>query len=475
MNLVRYMVLCLFGLYCSSLNADLRGEMEKFANRLSGDNGYSNVTGSSLFKGQTRGYINGGNLYIRTPTTNITKVKINVPSYKLGCGGIDAYLGGIQMMSKDQITQAIKAVSVKSAQYLFMGALRSFSPTIASSLSEGIDSLNKATEFLQNSCDAGAWVASSMNAGTPQPLENSRCIRRALDSTGGDYGEAKLQCSSSNGGNHIDDDNVAADQERDFANLPMLGNAVIRLLRMHNMYQGKSNKPIREIIMSLTGTIIVTNDEKIPLPLPPLHVTPNNFKAIINALITGRGEANLYQCDNADTDEAKECTKVSSGNRFIDTNLNIVQQTHNQLLDLSKRMKNRKEKDISQNELDLIQFNLGTVPVARLLAVAALGGSEVQNNLISIYSAYIAKTKVFDFIDNLLGNLKKQAILIKNEADNSDLIKNIDETKRKLLVIRQETAGELNNMLDAELKIQQFERTVLSAWPNRMKKAYYFE
>ncbi|MDE0052155.1 MAG: conjugal transfer protein TraH, partial [Rhodospirillales bacterium] len=67
---------------------DVRTEMDRFWQGAA-----VNTTGPTAFRGQASGHWTLGNLYLRAPVRSEQVATVNLPSFRAGCGGIDAFAG----------------------------------------------------------------------------------------------------------------------------------------------------------------------------------------------------------------------------------------------------------------------------------------------------------------------------------------------------------------------------------------------
>ena len=82
------MVLMLILAAPSPARADVLSEMENFWRGAA-----VNTTGPTAFQGQASGHWTLGNLYLRAPVRSESIATVSLPSYRAGCGGIDAFAG----------------------------------------------------------------------------------------------------------------------------------------------------------------------------------------------------------------------------------------------------------------------------------------------------------------------------------------------------------------------------------------------
>ena len=127
-------------------------------------NTVASYTGPSHFESGKRGYVTFGSLSVRNAMINDQLVAFQVPSIRVGCGGIDLFGGGFHFMDFDYLVQQFQNIISAAPAFAFEYALRSISEqsgTIIDSLKSIADLLNQ-TQF--NSCamskQLGYWLAS---------------------------------------------------------------------------------------------------------------------------------------------------------------------------------------------------------------------------------------------------------------------------------------------------------------------------
>lgn len=127
------------------------------------NNTVASYTGPSHFESGKRGYVTFGSLSVRNAMINDQLVAFQLPSIRVGCGGIDLFGGGFHFMDFDYLVQQFQNIISAAPAFAFEYALRSISEqsgTIIDSLKSIADVLNQ-TQY--NSCamsrQLGYWMA----------------------------------------------------------------------------------------------------------------------------------------------------------------------------------------------------------------------------------------------------------------------------------------------------------------------------
>lgn len=111
-----------------------------------------NVTSPQAVASQSVVGYTGGGLTWRVPNKNLQPFSISPPSLKMGCNGIDAFLGAYSFVNMDAFVNALRNMGQAAVGYFFQLALRSMAPEIAVTLDVINDLANRANQFGANSC-----------------------------------------------------------------------------------------------------------------------------------------------------------------------------------------------------------------------------------------------------------------------------------------------------------------------------------
>ena len=115
----------------SPARADVLSEMGRFWQGAA-----VNTTGPTAFHGQASGHWTLGNLYLRAPVRSEQIATVSLPSFRSGCGGIDAFAGAFSFINSDQLIAFGRAVAQNAAGFAFELALETISPVIAETMAK---------------------------------------------------------------------------------------------------------------------------------------------------------------------------------------------------------------------------------------------------------------------------------------------------------------------------------------------------
>ena len=189
------------GAVCAALSIALFGAAPAHADVLSEMTNFwrgaaVNTTGPTAFQGQASGHWTLGNLYLRAPVRSETIATVNLPSFRAGCGGIDAFAGAFSFIDSDQLIAFGRAVAQNAAGFAFELVLETISPVIAETmaklraLAQWVNSQNL------NSCETAQAL---VGAAWSKNDRASASICAAIGTSQGifsDYAAAKHGCGS---------------------------------------------------------------------------------------------------------------------------------------------------------------------------------------------------------------------------------------------------------------------------------------
>ena len=396
---------------------------------------YGNVTGANAYRGQTMNFYSGGSLYMRTPVRNYQLASISPPSFRAGCGGIDLFAGSFSFINKEQFVALLRNIGNNAIGAAFNMALCSMSPDLCDLLKYLQDQASKMNNLNINSCQAAEGIvtaAGSMLTDKTQEKEG-KTAGASLNIFGDVFESWDEWKKSSATAKSIR--TAAKNSSQGYRELFEPGNVVWRSL---SRVAGVTDET-KELLMSLTGTIIVTppgesSDEKAKWAyLPGGKLT---FRQFVGD--GGSTTVNLpgLKC-GADTAECM--TPTFSESAFTVTPFSRQVRT---------RIAAMRDKIISrdatgQTSLDTALIGNSSLPVWKMLAVSSSipGGDRITED----YAQLIAVDVAYAYFTNLSKTLHSA---LQNETGKGgpDAV----AASEKILVRLNEVEQEARDMLRAE-------------------------
>ncbi len=317
-----------------------------------------NVTGPTAFNGQASGHWTLGNLYLRAPVRSEQVATVSLPSFRAGCGGIDAFAGAFSFINSDQLIAFGRAVAQNAAGFAFELALETISPVIAETmaklraLAQWVNSQNL------NSCETAQALVGALWSKNDRA---SSAICAAIGTSQGifsDYAAAKHGCGADGKRNSTlaSASGAMADQ------VPVNVNYAWKAITASSFLSGDAE--LAEFAMAVTGTLIVTaptSDGDTSGPrvriLEPLALD----RRVTEVLMEGGGSLPVYRCDTPD-----RCLNPTLGTVSIPADRGFRARVAELLRDLVDAVRN----DTAPPAAALGLVNLTTLPVYRVANAA---------------------------------------------------------------------------------------------------------
>lgn len=376
--------LSIIGLLCPLLSfANVQGDLGGFFNSL----GYEgNVSQSNAWEAQEAGYYSGGSAYLRNQVKNVQLVSLDMPSFKGGCGGIDAYLGGFSFVQGDALSSLAKSIMNAGESYAFDLALETTVPEIKH-VKDYLENLEqKASQMAINSCETSEDLVGGV---WPKARESQQRICQDVgthDNLFSDYAKARQECS----GSGFDSTMEKANQNPQYKDSVIVNkNLVWDALKKQRFLS--SDEELSELVMSLTGSIIFNGDGKAQ-EVPSLI----DSETLIKTLMHG-GESTIWDCDNQDT-----CLHVSEGSVHVDESRALVSQVSSMLVEIIDAV--QADTPLTDKEKGFV--NSTQVPILKFITVLASSRAGVSPTDVLPYAELIAEDLLEQYLSELLKSEK---------------------------------------------------------------------
>lgn len=310
-----------------------------------------NSTKGSVWKGQAAGYLTGGGLYARTANRNIQLASISLPSINAGCGGIDMYLGSFSFVNGEQITRFIKSLMSNGLGYAFDLALETLTPALKS-VKDHLQTLMQAvndTNF--SSCQAAQAIVGSIGVSL-SASKDYVCNSFGNSSNGfSDWVQSRMECGV---GGKAAAMNESAQQDEKWKDMALTDmNLSWYILNEKSKNTMAEDRQLKELMMTLMGSIIFDNDSQVKTLLPSLD-NPDVIKALLNG-----GIAQIYVCD-----EDKKCLNPQFKNITIQKKNDLKQKVDNLLTSIIDKVE-KDSGDLTEKEKNFIEST--SIPVLKYL------------------------------------------------------------------------------------------------------------
>lgn len=391
-----------------------------------------NKTKASHYKNQLAGHFSLGGSSRRIKVNRIQPVSIQRPHIKADCSGIDVFLGGVNYVNTQYFIDFMKNVGSSGVSYAFSLALETVSPQIASTLKYLTDMAQKMNLANISSCEA---AASLVGAVVPRHAKMHQQTCTLLSSQSGrisDWVAGKRKCGEA-GKEEGTRSREAEIINKDFPDI-MHGsyNVAWEVISKHSEW----DPALKEIIMSITGTVLVIDG--VVKIFPPKALEDEFF----NAFAEG-GKVSVYKC------EGRRCLTVTEEVRTIQEKDNHAAHVR----DLLDKIEDKIYTDTALDEKEIKLIEECQVPILKIINIMSAYHRNESPINIQGYAEIIAHDLLNKHFKDLLEIVRYLAANMKDVQMNAEpleeYVKQIRQVQRKL----EDRNAENHNNIDKIFKI----------------------
>lgn len=273
-----------------------------------------NTTTPKSYDSARRGVLSGGQVFIRNQTKRANLLSATAPSFSAGCGGIDLYGGSFSYINADQMIETFQAIGANALGYGVKLAVNAACP----SCEQVMTSLEKTAQFINSmnvdSCNAAQGIVNAAaDFSTTSQVDVAAKTEGVANGWMSDINNAWSWATD----NTNSPTKEIAQKDPDTAKKLLSGNIAWRTYKKADLSQvfdlGDDDKFL-ELIMTMTGTVIVSNPSSDADTDPKLTVI-NGHGVSLTEIITGGDDGsgtNEYKILKCDTTSEDGCLKVNS-------------------------------------------------------------------------------------------------------------------------------------------------------------------
>jgi conjugative transfer pilus assembly protein TraH len=405
-------VLCLLPL---DAFANLNENLNSYLSNL---NTYSHVDSNGIYYSQRAGYMTGGGISIRNAATDTKFANVQLPKFDAGCGGIDIFSGGISFISHVELEAALKNIMSAAKGYAFMLGIEAVSPMAASTVKQMQSWANTINSLGINSCEtATGLVGAVWPRRTAAKQQICRSAKSGKTGFATNYINARHQCSDA--GDYASTmENMAKDPLHDDLLLDEY-NLAWKAIQKQPFLAKKENKKFAEEIMSLTGTIIVRQNEQTVIEPWPSRVYDESFFQI---LLEG-GKTKIYQC----TGKSQDCLSIETKELTISPEESWKGRIKQALSSIQQKILT--DTQLSKEEIDLLSKS--RVPLFKIVNI--MTAYKRETSPISLYEVadIVGAEMLTQYLREIIGIMRMALIQLERGQQYDFDIKNfIDELDR---------------------------------------------
>lgn len=453
----------------ASAQADVASDLTAFVNSVGGA---SSSTPASIYQGQSRGYINGGRLFVRVPQRSTSLVSARAPRFTAGCGGIDAFGGSLSFISAAELVNTLKSIGTSAGSYLLMLGLRTISSQISNTMEKAFDWLQSKVNLDINSCEAAASLVGGL--GSAMGMNNQEvnvCIVQTMESSGSDYSTAKDTCTTGGGSK------TAANNDRTRELSFVEGNLAWMAMQKSTMFTGDND--MKRLAMSLTGTIVKrqvkdvgglettvggdADSQSKTEVFPSILLTD---QTALDVLLTG-GTVTRYGCGDSMTG-ANGCRDVINESWSLPASVALIPATRTALMSLYNSIRNRT--DPASGDINYVAET--AIPAMRIVRTAALlGDNGLGIQIIDDYSEQIAVELLSTYINGIVAGVAAYSFDESFGDEGAKLREGIEMVQRQLFKVREQAKVSITRSLEVAEQMEYYERIIISTMPRNIARS----
>ncbi|MEI8295107.1 MAG: conjugal transfer protein TraH, partial [Alphaproteobacteria bacterium] len=251
-----------------------------------------NFNAPGSFKDQSAGYYTGGSMAIRNRVRSADLATVQMPGFRAGCGGIDAWMGGFSHISSAQLVEMLRSVGSSAASYAFMLAIQTVSPQIYNILNE-INAL--ATQINQTNINSCEMAATMLGGIWPKTDQSSKHLCQAMGSNlymFSDWAAARQGCGADGSRERVLNRHGSDPQYKNM----LVGSFNLSWKAIQSNAFLAADDELARAFMTLVGSIIVRADgDTFEVVNLEGHADKDD---VMSGLLNG-GKTPIYICDSA--------------------------------------------------------------------------------------------------------------------------------------------------------------------------------
>lgn len=405
----------------------------------------SNVTAGGVFQDQAAGYYTGGSLSSRNSVKSAQLATIQMPGYRAGCGGIDAWTGGFSHIKAGALVDMLRNISSAAGSYAFLLFMQTVSPQIYNLMNELNAIATKINNLNINSCE----VAATMLGGVwPKSDQASKHLCQTMGTDLGgmsDWAAARQECGAK-GQRHETLTRMGSDPRyKDM----LIGEFNLTWKALQSNHFLKVDQELAELFMTLVGSIIsnrimAPEDGSKDLYVPRILPAQLDQDTVLNGLLMG-GKTLIYSCGS---DDSEQCLKPKLKEINLPVNQGLRHRVNTILNTLIDKIYN--DQPITEIEKDFL--NATRLPVYKMLNVttAFSKGSSPLNveqyvDLIALDVLYKYLMDIINLVQDSVTHLKAVQV---DELQINNFLKQLKMARERVTSRRTSAFQQMDNILN---------------------------
>ncbi len=405
MSLYKYRVKPLLGtLFIIISTNTYAGGLEGFLKFAGQGASMTSINKGAVISDQKAGYMTGGSIITRGPRPmDMQPVGIQMPSIEFDpcTGSGDLRWGGFSFIQGEEFARYFKSVASSAGAYVTKMAIKQACPQCEDIMSYLETVARDINGMTFNQCEQGKAIAAGL-MNKFNAASNQKCLAKSAIAKGGsDLHEATQKCQD-----NPDRYGETGDNDQLKSMLPNNFNLVWKALSHGS---GAAPSGMKEMIMSISGSIIVTKQNNISTisTLSSLLEKEDLLEQYIGRPGEGSSKIKLYVCD-----ENSKCLKPAIEEKTIDNRSeSLYGKVETTLIAILEKIDNN-QGELSDEEQALIEYS--QIPIITLFEMELAQKNKDSVSLLA-GSAEFVEVVCYDMVTNFMQKMLFEA---KSSVDN---------------------------------------------------------
>ena len=415
----------------TSTHARIEEDLKQFFDNAGISN---NVNAANVYKDQAAGYYTGGSIVTRNRVKSAQLATIQMPGFRAGCGGIDAWMGGFSHVRSPELINMLRNVGTSAASYGFMLAVQTVSPQVYNLLNELNALATKVNNANINSCETAATMLGGL---WPKSDQSSKHLCQAMGSDLGvfsDWAAARQGCGAKG-----DRDKVLRDHSADPRYKDMLvGEFNLTWKALQTNHFLSADRQLAQLFLTLVGSIISRKQGQgfEVVTLPGL----SDRDDVLNGLLNG-GATPIYVCND------DKCLTPQLQQANVSERQALLYKVHATLESLVKNIYD--DTEASMEEKDFL--NATRLPVYKMLNVTTAfrkGAAPLDlhqyGDLIALDILYKYVLEVIDIVHDSVTQLKGVQV---DDSHVERFLASLRQARERITVRRNSAFQQMDSVL----------------------------
>lgn len=443
---MRWFLYIVLMLTTSLTQADISGDLMQFFEQSGMP---SNISTPDTYQDQAAGYYSGGSVMVRARTRPFQPASVQLPGIRAGCGGIDMWSGSFSHINSDEFMRFIRSIGQNAMGYAGMLAIKTMTPQIAGLLQDMNYLATQINTSNINSCELAATMVGSIWPKN-QHVQDTLCQTMSTDlGFFSDRAQSRHGCGQTSNQNRIW---AAKTKVPRYQNI-LVGDYNLAWNVLHKQTFLQSDTQLSELFMTLTGTIISRQTEKIDTEEKKsiedsgteMFVIPGqaHSESLIQALLYG-GHVILYRCQH----DKKTCLHPKQVTTSIQSGL------LSKVLHMLQTLENKTQRDTGKlTDQELSFLNTTSLPIYKMLNVSSYYRRGKSPLDVKAYAEFVAYDLLFQYIEGIINMMHHGLSQIRPQQVDDQVIQSFVQHLRDLRIQLTQRQGGAYQKLDRTLQL----------------------